>query len=242
MAQVVDALDLAAHRVILMDTLEIDGASPSDTAISAWPADLYERGSKLSGILYFHRIPDPNMSEILTSRKESGAFRKLCGDSAPLGVNTPTDSKLGNEREVKSKNFFEAILGRGYPSDCRWRGAEQGAQRPNRGTNRNGDDTEQAVEDKDEQLAKELEVGIQWRSKSFRPTAGGWHPTTNDRSTRSGTLSVLMAHLQRRRQLDYAKKTISGTHHFHDIKMWGSCFLSWTLAYLALCIYPCNET
>ncbi|KAF9777610.1 hypothetical protein BJ322DRAFT_983894, partial [Thelephora terrestris] len=81
MAQVVDALDLAAHRVISMDTLEFDGASPSDTTISAWPADLYERGSKLSGILYFHRIPDPKMSGILTSRKESGAFRKLCGDS-----------------------------------------------------------------------------------------------------------------------------------------------------------------
>ncbi|KAF9788743.1 hypothetical protein BJ322DRAFT_1001303, partial [Thelephora terrestris] len=81
------AFDLTGCRVVtLIDTLGFDGASPNNTdifnTIAALPADLYERGCKLAGTIYFYRIPDCKMSELLTSRKDSGAFRKLCGDSA----------------------------------------------------------------------------------------------------------------------------------------------------------------
>ncbi|KAF9781423.1 hypothetical protein BJ322DRAFT_979035, partial [Thelephora terrestris] len=76
--------DLTGRRVILMDTLGLDGALPSDTdivnTIAALPADLYERRSKIASTLISTGSPDPKMSEILTSRNESGAFRKLCGD------------------------------------------------------------------------------------------------------------------------------------------------------------------
>ncbi|KAF9788718.1 hypothetical protein BJ322DRAFT_656629 [Thelephora terrestris] len=117
------------------------------------------------------------------------------------GVNTPMDHEVGNEREVKSKNLFEAIFGRGArigrpestaPSgeslirlitcnlprslqiqnelgdECKGIPATAAGVELVRVLNAqievptgNGDDAEQAVKNKDEELAKGLDVGIQ---------------------------------------------------------------------------------
>ncbi|KAF9788731.1 hypothetical protein BJ322DRAFT_1019211 [Thelephora terrestris] len=171
-----------------MDTLGFDGALPERHGYCQYDRRIARR-----------LIPDPKMSEILTSRNESGAFRKLCGDSARC--QHPMDHEVGNEREVKSKNLFEAIFGRGSrigrpestaPSgeslirlitcnlprslqiqnelgdECKGIPATAAGVELVRVLNAqievptgNGDDAEQAVKNKDEELAKGLDVGIQ---------------------------------------------------------------------------------
>jgi hypothetical protein len=77
----------------------------------------YERGGKLAGVLYFHRISDFKMTGL--SRRNFNMFRKLCGDSTLKNVVIVTnmwgevDPQTGDEREAELKGeniFFKPVL------------------------------------------------------------------------------------------------------------------------------------
>ena len=87
----------------------------------------YERGGRLAGILYFHRISDFRMPGLL--RKNFGMFRKLCGDNALQNVVIVTNMwgevgrRIGNEREaelMREDIFFKPVLEKGAQMARHW--------------------------------------------------------------------------------------------------------------------------
>ncbi|KAF9781313.1 P-loop containing nucleoside triphosphate hydrolase protein, partial [Thelephora terrestris] len=122
--QIAGAFYLDGRRVVLIDTPGFDDTSKSDTdvlkLIAAFLETSYERGSKLAGVLYFHRISDFRMTGL--SRKNFSMFRKLCGDNALQNVVIVTnmwgevDPQTGNEREAELRGediFFKPVLEKG---------------------------------------------------------------------------------------------------------------------------------
>jgi hypothetical protein len=70
----------------------------------------YEENTKLSGILYFHRIVDPRMSG--AAMKNGRMFRKLCGHNALKNVFLVTthwdavEQSIGESREAELRQHF----------------------------------------------------------------------------------------------------------------------------------------
>ena len=78
----------------------------------------YEKGAKLSGIIYTHRISDNRFGGIAV--RNFGMFRKLCGESALKNVVLATNMwqgispDVGEARENElSSRFFKAALDKG---------------------------------------------------------------------------------------------------------------------------------
>ncbi|KAF9788726.1 hypothetical protein BJ322DRAFT_656902 [Thelephora terrestris] len=131
MAQVVDALDLAAHRVISMDTLEFDGASPSDTTISAWPADLMywvvtarhhiQIRTRKQALWHPLLPPYPRPQDVRDIDIKEGVWRipKLCGDSAPWASTRQRTPSLAtserSSRRISSRPFSVEVLRQDVP-------------------------------------------------------------------------------------------------------------------------------
>ncbi|KIL67656.1 hypothetical protein M378DRAFT_159485 [Amanita muscaria Koide BX008] len=112
------------RNVTLIDTPGFDDTQRSDTeilnSIARHLASTYQTGTKLSGILYFHRISDFRMSGIST--KNFRMFRELCGDNSLKNVVIVTNMwgevahQLGEAREAElaSKDFFfKPVLAKG---------------------------------------------------------------------------------------------------------------------------------
>ena len=75
----------------------------------------YEKGSKLAGVIYVHRISDKRFTGI--SGRNFSMFRKLCGDETLKNVVLVTNMwdevtpEVGKEREKQlSGNFFKPVL------------------------------------------------------------------------------------------------------------------------------------
>lgn len=70
------------HFVQLIDTPGFDDTHKSDADIlqklSVWLAASYSARTKLTGIIYLHRVSDNRMQG--TALMNLGMFKKLCGD------------------------------------------------------------------------------------------------------------------------------------------------------------------
>ena len=70
-------------RVHLIDTPGFDASIRTDVDVlrdvASWFSDTYERGIRLSGIIYLHRISDVRMGGL--ARRNLVLFLKLCGPS-----------------------------------------------------------------------------------------------------------------------------------------------------------------
>ncbi|KAI6021210.1 P-loop containing nucleoside triphosphate hydrolase protein [Pisolithus marmoratus] len=98
---------LNKRMVTLIDTPGFDDTNRKErdvlTHISAYLANTYEQGVKLTGIIYMHRISDTRMTG--TSRRNFSLFRELCGKDAFKNILIVTnmwrddDLVVFNERE-----------------------------------------------------------------------------------------------------------------------------------------------
>ncbi|KIP01790.1 hypothetical protein PHLGIDRAFT_56398, partial [Phlebiopsis gigantea 11061_1 CR5-6] len=116
--------DLAGHRVTLIDTPGFDDTLKTDTEIlkliSTFLANSYRANTKLSGVVYMHRISDFKVGGI--SRRNFSMFRALCGDSTLKNVVVTTnmwgevDEARGALREAQLATdplLFKPVLDRG---------------------------------------------------------------------------------------------------------------------------------
>jgi len=115
---------LDGHTILLIDTPGFDDTTKSDTdilkEIAAFLASTYQKGMRLSGVIYMHRISDVRMGGI--SRRNFSMFRQLCGDESLMNVLIVTnmwgevDHKVGEDREAELRNqdiFFKPALDKG---------------------------------------------------------------------------------------------------------------------------------
>ncbi|KAL6901318.1 P-loop containing nucleoside triphosphate hydrolase protein [Trichoderma evansii] len=104
-------------RVHLIDTPGFDDTSRSDVEviqnIAVWLSDSFEQGTKLSGIIYLHRIIDVRMAG--SALRNLSMFKKLCGEEAYSSVVLATsmwsliDEATGAQREqelIETKKFW----------------------------------------------------------------------------------------------------------------------------------------
>jgi len=116
--------DVSGRNVFLIDTPGFDDTTMSDTdilkMISLYLQTTYERGIKLSGVLYFHRISDNKMGGV--SRRNFNMFRKLCGEETlrnVLIVTTmwgivPVPQAEAREKELASDDLlFKSVIDKG---------------------------------------------------------------------------------------------------------------------------------
>jgi chromosome segregation ATPase len=82
------------------------------------PLDRYEKGSKLAGVIYVHRISDNRFTGI--TGRNFKMFRELCGDTTLRNVVLVTNMwgevsrDVGEARENElSNNFFKPVLDKG---------------------------------------------------------------------------------------------------------------------------------
>ena len=136
-----DEFTLDGKRVILIDTPGFDDTSKSDAdvlkMIAAFLAatsvhtglrrfsisrtelfNRYEKGFKLSGVIYIHRISDKRFTGI--AGRNFNMFRELCGDEALKNVVLVTNMwgevspEDGQDRENElSSDFFKPVLDKG---------------------------------------------------------------------------------------------------------------------------------
>ena len=87
----------------------------------------YERGNKLAGVLYFHRISDLTMDWM--SMINFKMFRKLCGDTTLRNAVIVTnmwgqvDLQVGEAREVelvREDTFFKPVFDKGAQITRNW--------------------------------------------------------------------------------------------------------------------------
>ncbi|KAM0481572.1 hypothetical protein ACHAPX_003683 [Trichoderma viride] len=103
--------------VHLIDTPGFDDTSRSDVEvlqnIAVWLSDSFEQGTKLSGIIYLHRIIDVRMAG--SALRNLSMFKKLCGEEAYSSVVLATsmwgliDEAIGAQRErelIETKKFW----------------------------------------------------------------------------------------------------------------------------------------
>ncbi|KAL6805346.1 hypothetical protein J3E68DRAFT_433382 [Trichoderma sp. SZMC 28012] len=103
--------------VHLIDTPGFDDTSRSDVEvlqnIAVWLSDSFEHGTKLSGIIYLHRIIDVRMAG--STLRNLSMFKKLCGEEAYSSVVLATsmwsqvDEAIGSQRErelIETKRFW----------------------------------------------------------------------------------------------------------------------------------------
>ncbi|KAG8727131.1 hypothetical protein FRC11_013860, partial [Ceratobasidium sp. 423] len=115
---------LDGREVVLFDTPGFDNTHLSDTEIlkriSGFLAVSYQEGSKLTGIIYMHRITDIRMGGI--SRRTFNVFRKLCGKDSLSNVflvtnmwsGPPTSQQVDRETELRTHmDFFQPAIAEG---------------------------------------------------------------------------------------------------------------------------------
>ncbi|KAG8954092.1 hypothetical protein FRC03_011572 [Tulasnella sp. 419] len=117
--------DYRNHRIVLIDTPGFDDTNLSNTdilqTIAGWLEFAHEKGSRLNGLLYLHRITDNRVSGM--SYRNMNLFYKLCGANAMKNVVLCTtmwnmvDATKGEsrERELLSK-FWNAMTEEGATS------------------------------------------------------------------------------------------------------------------------------
>ncbi|KAF9440912.1 hypothetical protein P691DRAFT_816432 [Macrolepiota fuliginosa MF-IS2] len=112
-------------QVVLVDTPGFDDTHLSDLdvlkMVSDWLQRTFEKGLKLSGILYMHRISDNRMAR--TSTKSLNMFRRLCGEenfkkvilTTTMWPDTSdreaTSAALDREGELKRTYWLDMIKG-----------------------------------------------------------------------------------------------------------------------------------
>lgn len=107
--------------VTLIDTPGFDDTNRKEREIiahiSAYLANTYEQGVKLTGIIYMHRISDPRMTG--TSMRNFRCFRELCGKDAFKNILIVTNMWRDDELEICNKReselatdnkFYKAVL------------------------------------------------------------------------------------------------------------------------------------
>jgi len=108
--QVASPFQLDGRWITLIDTPGFDDTTRSDTEIltqiAAFLATTYERGKKLSGVIYMHRISDLRMGGIST--RNFKMFRQLCGESTLRNVVIVTN--MWNEVDREEQEAREAEL------------------------------------------------------------------------------------------------------------------------------------
>ncbi|PVF94277.1 hypothetical protein CPB86DRAFT_828699 [Serendipita vermifera] len=115
---------LDGKQIVLFDTPGFDDSNLDDVEIlrrvAVYLSTIYQKGKKLSGILYFHRICDFRMNGI--SVKNFRMFSELCGEEAMKNVAIVTNmwelviQRAGEARETQLKtttNFFGAAIAAG---------------------------------------------------------------------------------------------------------------------------------
>ncbi|KAF9781312.1 hypothetical protein BJ322DRAFT_269416 [Thelephora terrestris] len=123
-----NSFPLDGRRVTLIDTPGFDDTTRSDTdvlnMIALFLENSYKQGTKLAGVLYFHRISDFRVGGIST--RNFKMFRKLCGDSTLHNVLIVTNMwgevelRTGSDREaelMKEDIFFKPVLDKGAQMD-----------------------------------------------------------------------------------------------------------------------------
>ncbi|QRV78132.1 50S ribosome-binding GTPase [Ceratobasidium sp. AG-Ba] len=126
------------RKVVLFDTPGFDDTHLSDTEIlkriAGFLAQSYEKGYKLTGIIYLHRITDIRVGGI--SRRTFNVFRKLCGTDSLSNVlivtnmwsDPPTQEQLDREAELRDHgDFFQPALAQGARLVRRTHKTEQSA-------------------------------------------------------------------------------------------------------------------
>ncbi|CAE6474766.1 unnamed protein product [Rhizoctonia solani] len=112
------------RNVVLFDTPGFDDTHLSDTEIlkriSGFLAASYQKGYKLTGIIYMHRISDIRVGGI--SRRTFNVFRKLCGKDSLSNVllvtnmwsDPPTTQQIDRENELRTHvDFFQPAIEQG---------------------------------------------------------------------------------------------------------------------------------
>ncbi|TPX06853.1 uncharacterized protein E0L32_002349 [Thyridium curvatum] len=112
------------RKIFLVDTPGFDDSYRSDTEVlrglAAWLSATYARGTRLSGIVYLHRINQPRMPG--SARRNIMMFNKLCGDGALKNVILATtmwdlvDQIEGAAREkqlIETKEFWGYMASKG---------------------------------------------------------------------------------------------------------------------------------
>ncbi|KAG8703807.1 hypothetical protein FRC11_010436 [Ceratobasidium sp. 423] len=112
------------RKVVLFDTPGFDDTHLSDTEIlkriGGFLAASYQKGYKLTGIIYMHRITDIRVGGI--SRRTFNVFRKLCGKDSLSNVllvtnmwsDPPTSQQIDRETELRTHvDFFQPALDEG---------------------------------------------------------------------------------------------------------------------------------
>jgi DNA segregation ATPase FtsK/SpoIIIE-like protein len=115
---------VSGRIVTLIDTPGFDDTDRSDTAIlnmiAAYLSKTYERGTKLAGVIYMHRISDCRMNG--TSKRNFKIFRELCGERSLKNVIILTNMWSGVTREIgeareaelaRMDKFFKPALDKG---------------------------------------------------------------------------------------------------------------------------------
>lgn len=137
--QVSDGFNIADRRLFLIDTPGFNDTTQSDTEILriivAFLSASYERGDKLAGVLYFHRISDVRMDG--SQMRNFRMFLSLCGKNALKNVVIVTnmwsrvEREVGQAREKQLKEddmFFKAAV-EGGARMVRHEGTASSAQR-----------------------------------------------------------------------------------------------------------------
>ena len=112
------------RKYILVDTPGFNDTYLSDSEVLRrlveWLKSTYKAGTKLSGILYLHRITDSRMQG--PALRNLNMFRQLCGEdfykNITLGTTcwglVPTDVAEKRENElIRNSNFWKPMLDRG---------------------------------------------------------------------------------------------------------------------------------
>ncbi|KAI0950844.1 hypothetical protein AcW1_008041 [Taiwanofungus camphoratus] len=107
---------IAGHAVTLIDTPGFDDTHKSQAEIlrdiGNFLETTYEKGAKLAGVIYMHRISDFRMGGI--ARENFRLFRKICGDDAMKNVLIVTtmwedvtpETGASREQELATKSIF----------------------------------------------------------------------------------------------------------------------------------------
>lgn len=112
------------RTIVLVDTPGFDDTTQKDADIlkllADWLESMYRAGTKLSGIIYLHRISDDRMRG--SSMRSMRMFRKLCGESFYRNLLLGTtcwsliSEEIGVQREkelMTDQNFWKGLIAKG---------------------------------------------------------------------------------------------------------------------------------
>ena len=112
------------RTIVLVDTPGFDDTTKKDADIlkllADWLESMYRAGTKLSGIIYLHRISDDRMRG--SSMRSMRMFRKLCGKAFYRNLLLGTtcwsliSEEIGVQREkelMTDQNFWKGLIAKG---------------------------------------------------------------------------------------------------------------------------------